>query len=91
MPVLVPGLEPRRARSQRPAEHMKSPHNKLLRKCVADEKALRGSAADQVSRKGNSIVRIAGREGPGRERRWKMRLVRADRNACKRWRAWNQA
>ena len=35
-------------------EYMKPPHCKLLGKCVAAEKALRGWAADQVNRKGES-------------------------------------
>jgi len=33
---------------------MNPPHSKLLRKCVAAEKDLRDSAADQVKRKGKS-------------------------------------
>eukprot|EP00964_Phaeocystis_antarctica_P066557 scaffold40234_cov68-Phaeocystis_antarctica.AAC.13 len=70
-PAAAPEL--RRARSQRPAEHLKSPHRKLLRECVADEKALRVGcgSGERENRKGKVVVRIAARPS-GRERRWKM-------------------
>ena len=67
-----------------------STQQKLLRKCETAENALFGPAADQVKlcRTGRKqVVRIAARTS-GRERRWKMRLVRAGRQACQRWKAW---
>ena len=56
---------------------MKSPYDKLLRKGVADEKALRVGcgSGERENRKGTVVVRIAARPS-GRERRWKMRIDR---------------
>ena len=41
----------------------------------------------RMGRNFKQVVRIAARRS-GRERRWKMRLVRAGRQACQRWKAW---
>ena len=65
---------------RRPAEHMKPPHSKSFLGSVWRLRTLFGPAAGQVWRTGirKQVVRIAARRS-GRERRWKMRLVRAGR------------
>ena len=55
---------------------MKPPHSKLLRKCVAAEKAPRGSAAGQVNGKGKSSAHRGPVVRKRTPMRWKMQIDR---------------